>query len=314
MKKRTIIGNILLTLLAVLTLHLSARYLGFVMMPRSEVEGSNETMEVRDYSSYYFTREKPNSADTLFIGSSHVYCGIDVNIMNKEYGKNALMLATSSQTLDLSYYAIMSAIPMQHPERIYLETFCAVYDEQKQKPLSSRALLNDLPNWSRGKWLAAKDSGQPMYYYFYPITDMHNTWWKVTSRDFILPRLPEGERYSFHGDRIRDVDDWTLSASLEDVEIPEESLYWLRRIVQLCRENNTELILFTAPYPADAREQTIFRLMADFAKENGLVYYNLVDDYEKVGIDLHSDFFDGNHMNIYGQEKLSRYMAENCMN
>ena len=313
MKAKVIIRNILLTLLVMLTIHLSARYLGFVMAPKYEFEYRGKTLETQDLSSYYFSNEKHNNADTLFVGSSHVFCSIDVNIMNKEYGKNALMLATSSQTLDLSYYAIMSAIPMQHPKRIFLETVCATFTEPRQKLLSTRALLNDLPNWSKGKLLAAKASGFPMYYFLYPITDLHNTWWKVRAKDFILPRLPEGERFCYYDERVMELDDWFPSPDIEGKEIPEDNLLWLNKILQLCRENDTELILFTAPFPATPEEQTVLRRIDDYAKENGIVYYNLMDDYKKIGIDFHTDFFDNQHLNTNGKRKVSRYMAENCM-
>ncbi|MDO4983720.1 MAG: hypothetical protein Q4E35_09235 [Eubacteriales bacterium] len=313
MKFKAVFKKILFALVSVLMLHLSVRYLGFAMSPKFELDCEGKAVEVKELASYFFSSEKRNSADTLFIGSSHVYCGIDVNIMNRVYGKNALMLSTSSQTLDLSYYAIMSAIPLQRPDTIYLETFCVRLDEQQPKPLSSRALLNDLPNWSRGKLQAARASGLPMYYYLYPITDLHDTWFKLTAKDFLLPKLPEGERYSFHFDRVCDNGDFSLSYDIKDAEISESTLDWLNKIVALCRENDTRLVLFTVPYPASSVEQAQFRALDSFARSNGLTYYNLVDDYEKIGIDFHTDFFDNQHMNTSGQEKLSRYIAENCM-
>ena len=303
----------MLSVLAVLALHLSVRYLGFVMSPKFELDSGGESFEMKDLSSYFFSSEKRNSADTLFIGSSHVYCGIDVNIMNRDYGQNALMLSTTSQSLDLSYYAIMTAIPLQHPDTIFVETFCARSEEQQQYPLSSRALLNDLPNWSRGKLQAARASEMPMYYYLYPITDLHNTWFKLTADDFVLPKLPEGERYSFHYDRVCDNGDFSLSYDVQDAEISENTLNWLSKIAALCRENDIKLVLFTAPYPAPPDRQAQFRALDSFARSNDVTYYNLLDDYEKVGIDFHTDFFDDQHLNTSGQEKLTRYIAENFM-
>lgn len=44
-------------------------------------------------------------------------------------------------------------------------------------------------------------------------------------------------------------------------------------------------------------------------KENGFDFINLERCYDKIGIDLNQDFYNIDHMNVYGQEKLTKYLG-----
>ena len=313
MKKTVIIRNIALALFAVLLLHFSARYLGLVLSPKfEEGEGENYTL-TKDLASFYFFTEKASEIDEVFIGSSHVYCGIDVNILNREYGKKAILLATTAQPLELSYYAVMAAYETKRPKTIYLETYFAISDNQDQKPLSSRALLDDMPNWTRAKYEASKLSGNPMYYYYYPITDLHSTWWKIRAQDFLPKKLENGERFGYYSYQINPMESWELIDEDETAPIPETAEHWLQMICDFCREKGIELVLYTIPYPAGAESQAIYHSLSGFAEKNGVEYYDLFECSKIMGINAGTDFKDDHHLNSYGQEKLTRYMAEYIM-
>lgn len=313
MKIILIIKKLAFALLTILVLHFSLRYLGLVMTPGVEREdGTTIRSGTKDHAALCFSLEKPNSVDTVFIGSSHVYCGIDVNILNHEYGMNSIMLATTSQTMDLSYYAAMAAIEMQHPKTIVLEVF-GMRADAEQSELASRSLLNDLPNWSRAKYLAARNAVNPAYYYYYPIAEVHSNWWKISSSD-LIPQIPKrGERYSLYSDTVVPVEEWETIDKSVTAALPSISKMWLEEIVDICEKNGVELVLYTIPFPSTAKQQAIFNGLADFAEERGIEYYNLLGEYEKVGINAHTDFMDDHHLNRSGQEKVTRYLAEHCL-
>ena len=80
MKMIKTLRRLALGLLFLLTLHLAARWLGMALysaLQRETLpEGAPELWWTGDFTSYYFSKEKRDSIDTVFIGSSHQFCGV----------------------------------------------------------------------------------------------------------------------------------------------------------------------------------------------------------------------------------------------
>ena len=318
MKTIKTIRGLALALLFLLALHLSARYLGLVLYNMSVRETMVGQGWMGDYASYYFGMTKQNSVDTVFVGNSHQFCSVDINLLNREYGENCMLLASSSQGFDLSCYSVMTAIEMQHPKTIVLETLAATFSKRTEAPLA-RCLLGNLPNWLRAKFLAAKAMGSnedaqyfPVFYY--PICEFHSKWYELRAEDFRLPpRMKDGERFSFRYTRVEPQKPWEPIPAERKAPMPDAAAEWLEKIVALCEENGVRLILYTAPYPASESAQEIFNGLEDFAREHGLVYRNMMYDTEAIGLDPACDYMDGGHLNCTGQEKLTRFLAETLL-
>ena len=307
MKKLKIIRNIALSMLFLLLLHLSVRYLGYVMFPDGGDGG-------HDAAVYHFSFARKNSADTVFVGSSHQFCSVDVNLLNEEYGHNSILLTSSSQGLRLSYFAVMYAIERQHPDTIVLEASMACNDNDDLAVIEKHYLLDDMPNWSRTKWACIKDTGDEAYLYLYPLTAMHSYWADVKAEDFRLPeRLEEDRRYSYYFDRTTALEKWDVLPVEEKSPMSEDMEYWMNKILTLCRENGAELILYTAPFVANQDAQRVYNGLYDYAAQHGVEYCNTMHYLDDIAIEFSNDFLDEGHLNFRGQEKLTRYLAENFL-
>lgn len=306
--------RIALGLLFVLILHFSARYWGMVLYPRpvnkEELLGGEWSV---DLSTYYFPKIKRNSVDEVFIGSSHQYSSIDVNILNREYGMNSAMLSSSGQTLTLSYYAILEILELQDPKKIILEVNdCIAESEANTK--GAHYFFDNIPNWMPLKYKILKEHGLDLMPYYYPVTVLHTGWEDIKWEYLLMPeKLPEGERFSYRYTHITPLEKWEFVSPEEKKPLPEQALRELTRIVELCEKNDIELILYIAPYVAGTEEQMIYNSLPDFAGEHGLRFNNLMYRMDEIGLDLNTDFLDKNHVNITGQEKITRYMAEKGM-
>lgn len=300
-------------LLFLLTLHLGARYLGLALYTTAERIGAEDKAWTKNYASYYFTMTKPDSVDTVFIGSSHQFCSIDVNILNREYGENSILLASAGQDMELSYFAAMAAVELQHPKAIVLETLGATWNEAPTDYRRAQ-LLDNLPNWSRAKYQAVRTLGGEPYLRYYPITSLHSKWFLVRRDDLRLPeRLKDGERLRFLYTKITPLEPWEPIPAERTAPMAEDTAEWLERIVRLCEENGVRLILYTAPYSAPEREQEIFNGLNEFAREHGLLYRNMMYDMDAIGLDPARDYMDSGHLNSSGQEKLTRFLAETLL-
>lgn len=77
----------------------------------------------------------------------------------------------------------------------------------------------------------------------------------------------------------------------------------------MCREKGISVILYSAPSPNNynyAKHNTL----TDYAEQNGAEYLDFNLMTEELGIDWEKDSLDnGDHLNVLGAEKLSRYFG-----
>ena len=310
---KKIIRGLAVFLLFLLLLHLTVSWLGLVFFHQFQ-RTSLAIEQPLDYSTYYFGKAPRDHYDMVFIGSSHQFCSVDVNLLNREYGAHSILLASSNQNLKLSYFALLEAIELQHPRTVVLEMMQAIKETDETIPFTKITFLSYMPNWSRAKAEAVKATGDPLYEYYYPLTLLHSNWPNLIPEDFLLPqRLPAGMCYHNYIDRLFPLEKTTLLPPEEKAPIPGPSLYWLDQILELCTENNIELILYTAPWFAPEGDQAIYNGISDYAQEHNLAYYNLIPCMDEIGIDPASDFGDIEHLNLQGQEKVTRWLADHVL-
>lgn len=280
----------------------------------------------------YVFREKENTAmhdrfmalerdsiDTIFVGTSHQFCSISTDMLDYDYGINSFMMATSGQTLPMSYYAVLEAIEYQHPERIILEVVYCHHDFKTVLPEMTHMFTDGMP-LGKIKKLAVNDLAEPeeKLYYFYELGFYHNRWKDLAEVDF-RSNL-DSERNSFLFDTITPITEIPVIDRTETAPMPETAKEYLDKIIAVCKENNVELVLYVAPYNAvdsseEAREvlfksQRIFNGIEEYAMEQGIPFYNLFYEIEEIGFDWTTDFMDTQHCNYAGQEKITRYMVE----
>jgi hypothetical protein len=97
---------------------------------------------------------------------------------------------------------------------------------------------------------------------------------------------------------------------LTDYTLPETSMDYLQRIVDLCRENDIELILIKAPTLDPYWYEEWDAQVRDFAEANNVPYINYIYLRDNIGLDMTVDTYDaGLHLNLTGAEKFADYIG-----
>lgn len=273
-----------------------------------------------------FMALKRDSVDLVFIGTSHQFCSIDPELLAEEFGINSFMLACSGQTVPMSYYAAKEAIAYQHPDTIVFELGYMSNDFKTINPEMSHMFFDGMP-LDAIKREAIDDLIDPQsqdeedkIYYYLNLGKYHARWKELTEEDFISNlNMPRGHFYSDH---VEVLDLPCPLVSAQEKERPdEEMMTYLDRLVALCRENQVRLILYVAPFTAmlDAPEnwedlyacQRKYNYLEEYAAQMGLPFHNLFYELDAIGLDPQQDYMDPQHTNCFGQQKITRYMAQN---
>ena len=265
-----------------------------------------------------FYAEPDDTLDILFLGSSHVFCGVNPLCIFDETGLRSYDLASGLQRAWVSYYYLLEALKTQKPSLVVLDTSELFDDENNTEPRNRMAF--DYMHPSSVKWKAVAASAQPeesLVSYLFPSIRYHERIFDLSGKDFEWV-LRKNHRNYLHGYRFEYMDrtarvsfaecDKTASAP-EGIWNPgSKSKSYLDQMVEFCRKNRTELVLVTIPTTAGWGWPEHCRIR-DYAEEKGLKYYDFNTEIQEIGLSPTSDFYDAAHLNIRGAAKFSRYLG-----
>lgn len=266
-----------------------------------------------------FAKLPENSVDVVFIGSSHQFCSISPEILYDEYGIESFMLATSAQTVPMSYYAAMEAIELQNPKMIVLEVCYCTNDFRTVTDEMSHCFFDGMPE-CRAKYLAIEDliEEENRINYYALLGTYHTRWKELTESDFSMTQFTD--RGGVYFDNVTYNSPLMVVTDGKAEPIPPEMEKYLDMMVELCKENDVELVMYVAPFNTlyDGDDETrvmemrqrMFNYIGEYAKEKGVRYYNLFYELPQLALSGEEDWMDRQHLNCYGQEKFTRYMVQ----
>lgn len=267
-----------------------------------------------------FAALEENSIDIVFVGSSHQFCSISPEILYDEFGMESFMLATSAQTVPMSYYAAMEAIELQNPDMIVFEVSYLANDFRTVTDEMSHCFFDGMPE-CEAKYLGIEDliEEENRINFYALLGTYHSRWKELTEKDFSMAQFTD--RGGVHYENVVYNPPIQVIPKTETEPIPIEMEKYLDKMVNLCRENDVELMLYAAPfntlYESDYEtemlnmRQRMFNYVGEYAKEHNLRYYNLFYEIAESGLNDETDWMDRQHLNCNGQSKLTRYMVQN---
>ena len=270
-----------------------------------------EAFLMYDYMEADVTRD-----EVVFIGDCEVYESFSPVTLWQEFGIESRVVGTPGQQIWHSYAALCEVLERSNPRVVVLGVYGLIYDEPTSEAYN-RMALDALP-LSASKMDAVRTGlteGELPLSYVFPLLRYHDRWSELTKRD-LTALLEQQSPISSRGYLVKTGVTGASHAypdhegALPPLEhaFGETALDYFDRIVTLCRERGVNLVLVKAPtdswrYPwHEEYEQSAVAL----AEQYGLPYYNLLDDFESIGLDLTVDSYDaGLHLNVLGAEKLS---------
>ena len=223
-----------------------------------------------------FYREKRDSLDVVIVGTSHVYRGISPMEIWDERGIASYSLATGSQSFSSSYYLIKDAIKTQHPKVIVLEVYGANYTGDYVSLARLHASTDGIPlNATKlelfqellPRTLTCTESLE----FIFPIIAYHSRWEELEEKDF-HPMNTFLKGFLMDYDTAQQSEPETTA---ETSRIYKGTKEYFDKIVDICKENQVELILCQTPSSAGD----------DYSKEhrkvNTLMIFKIIKEEQK---------------------------------
>lgn len=257
--------------------------------------------------SYYFEkvptkskgiyREPKNTIDYLVIGDSESDSSISPMEIWKDYGYTGYNCGIPGQRIQDNYFTLERLLKKQSPKVILMET---------------NEFYRDFPSFVGLETIVSQATKKIL-----PIYTNHNRW---KTLNFDTQNNNSTKRNSHYINPLKGFHYNVKVAPYKKGPYVEKNkmtakisilpLFYLNKIVTLCKEKHIRLILYSAPSPLCWSYQK-HNASAAFAEKNKLPFVDLNLYNNKLGINWSSDTKDkGNHLNFNGAIKVTKYMGK----
>ena len=265
-----------------------------------------------DYGSTWgqFLKEKKDSVDVLFFGTSKTYCNIIPATIWKETGLRSYVMAGPAQTLPVTYYYLRESLKTQSPKVIFVEITGLIYAHETEYQMINVGYMPFGVNKIQA--ILGETTGQNRLGALSSLYAYHTRWSSVGREDL---------RIALHGYSKDDLAGYTFlsdatpmdgtvawGSRYEDSDY-ERNYAYLKKIAALCEEENIEVVFYLSPSCAVFKYdfQPFFEPMVEAIEHSRYVDFNQYA--AEMNIDDQTDYFDFMHFNVYGAEKFSAWLA-----
>lgn len=291
-----------------------AKTLLFVLLFTILYTGSRDVLrDKRESEALGVIVNQPNGTyDVILAGPSHMQYSIQPIQLFKEQGIAACNVSTSAQSIPSSYHIIKEMIHRHDPELVVLDVFCVFQTGNYLTPARMHQAIDNFP-LSRNKAEAILDlveEDQEEFFLNYLL--YHNRWKELKRYDYRIHK-EKNEKFQIitGGESFPD----PFVPVKEKAEVPAVPLSYLKRLVDLCKETDTRLLLTVIPFRADVDnnntsgilQQQMYNTVEELAAEWGVDFINGLHHLEEMNFDFMTDMYEDSHVNVSGSHKISRF-------
>ena len=226
-----------------------------------------------------FYAEEKDSLDFVFVGSSQMFTSVVPAVLWEEYGITSYDFGANEQPMYLSYYYIKEALKYQSPKAIILEvSYCNApdythegvhhinLDDLRMGATKLEAIFDIIPAGER-------------FPYIFELAKYHDTW--ATLDKDSLEYITEDKHNPYKGytpsrDGFADGGKFNeeIAKITEKSELAELSVTYMEKIIELCKEENVDLLFLKTPND-HIQNQPDYNAVGEIADAHGIPYLDL---------------------------------------
>ena len=265
-----------------------------------------------------FYSQPKDSIDVLFVGASSFRNGISPLRIWEKYGFTSYTRASAVQAPVVTYYYIVEALKYQHPKVVVIDgvALSKYYDMDENEGFVR--IATDPMRLSAEKIqliseIVSSSEIQTLSSYLFPLLRYHTRWKEIVQNDFEFYKTDNYDylKGAYSDYRIVPLEKPKnyMQPSNKIAEYDETSLYYYEKIIQLCKENDIEIVFVTLP--RFSWTYSMYIGIQQLSTKHDLLYldYTLPEHLDTIGLDASSDFCYENHLNVYGAQKISKHLG-----
>lgn len=255
-----------------------------------------------------------NSFEVIGYGSSHMWRGMSAMELYNKYGIGAYNYGCNWQNINTTQLFLEDSLKTQSPKVALIETFnvdSLKYDTNIDGEIYYTTAITEGKDKQRYLKQCFGEEKERYLSYYMPLCAFHDNWVNITNVSFTSYPFDFYKTMGFvGGDAVTPI---TIpdQSNAEQYSLSDLSLQTLDNIVNICKENNIDIVFYTAPWQGTYGFSDAMKM---YASNNGCVYFNLFDYIDEIGIDANTDFSDEGHLNSAGSEKVADFLGNYLIN
>ena len=271
----------------------------------------------------YYAEEK-NTLDMIYVGGSAAYVYWAPLDAFHEYGFTSYNFASDSMTPQVIKYCMIEALKTQKPEVFVVDLRPFQYGDAVNEEAGALDMDNEVAlrntidqfRYSLNRYHmieAAVRNPKDRIFYHFDISKYHSriySFFDAQSWQY----LDNKEKHPYKGfafiEKKEPIDYVDRSQITEELPLSEDMDVIFRDLLEFCREEELQVLFVVHSYMIQEDHQKKYNYMKRTIEEYGLDYLNVNDFSEEIGYDYSNDFFNMNHVNIFGAQKYTRFLGE----
>lgn len=270
-----------------------------------------------------FYEEEENSLDVVFVGASDIFTGFSPAYAYDKFGFTSYMYALDSTSGALHVPYLKEVLKHQNPQLIVVEVHGYLHEDFYLTLDAPIRNFTECTPWSMNKAQTILDytTDDPKLSYFVPFGKYHGEWKnfaeikeslqynrEIFGKTTLLKGVVTNTRFDPQNPT------YDLRNDLSKLDLSEESYASLMEFIDFCKSAGLENVIFVRfPHRLTTEEEYSYyqrsNKVDEIVTEHGFRFINLERLTDEIGIDYLNDYFDGDHLNIDGQEKLTEYLG-----
>lgn len=232
--------------------------------------------------------------DYLIMGDSEGWASAQPMLIWRDYGYTGYNLSKAGQRLQDFYLQLKTTLETQHPQVLLLETDILY---------KSVGMIGE----SEGFLTTVLSQAIPFLRYH----ERWEDWLPELGNDSLVPDFHSALRGAYFNTTLAPYTGGDYTQPTDQIRnLPWTQRYFADKIVQLCQENDIQLILYSSPSPL-CWSYEMHNGIEAYALQNGLEYLDLNLLQQELGLDWSLDTLDqGDHVNFSGSIKVTAYLGQ----
>lgn len=285
-------------------------FLGITYLFRNEGTNRKNIVGIKEVS----------DLDMVYIGGSEPFVYFQVPRVWNDYGYTSYDYATEGFPAEPIKGSIREILKHHNPELFIIDARPFTYWGVHSPEAGTRNVIDSM-DVSLNRFLTVADcfryreiGSEPNHVSFYFDIAKYHSNTEVLAKESAWKLSGNRETTDFNG--------WTFMPNhtmfsrptnvptQEQAPLLEGSEAILRDLMDFCKKKDLNVLFVICPFVVQADEQKQFNYMQELIESNGYHFINGNNYFDEMGIDFARDLYDSNHINTFGAEKFTRFLAD----